>query len=103
MGADEFRTRQSARTADEAFAIRVEQARYKDGNRGYTGTIAEKDDFRMEQPRKDETPRGCVNRCADDDAHWSGDKRGPAACVDGGPDPKRPGLRIFYFFGWASA
>jgi len=103
MGANEFQNRQSARTADEAFRNLVEQARYEDGHGGYSGTIAEKTDFRMEQPRDGETPRACVTRCADDLDHWSADKHGPAACVDGGPDPKRPGLRIFYFFGWASS
>ena len=79
----------------------MEQARYKEGNGGYTGTIAEKEYFRMELPRKDETPRVCAMRCASDLDHWSVNKWGPAACVDGGPDPVQPGLRIFYFFGWA--
>jgi len=103
MGAELFETRQSASTADEAFRLLVEQARYLHGNRGYTGTIAEKAGFRMEPPRDGETPTDCVTRCLDDEAHWSGTTWGPAACVDGGPDPKQPGLRIYYFFGWASA
>jgi hypothetical protein len=103
MGADEFQYKKSAKTAEEAFQALVEQARYEDGNGGYTGTIAEKSDFRMEQPRTDETPRACVTRCIEDERHWSWDKWGPAACVDGGPDPKRPGLRIFYFFGYAAS
>lgn len=103
MGANAFRNTQSAKTAEEAFDFLVERVRYEDGNGGYTGTIAEKSGFRMEQPRKGETPRACVSRCAEDDDHWSNDKWGDAACVDGGPDPKQPGLRIFYFFGWASS
>jgi len=103
MGADEFQNKKSAKTAEEAFQLLVEQARHEDGNGGYTGTIAEKNGFRMEQPRKDETPRDCVRRCIDDPQHWSNDKWGDAACIDGGHNPKRPGLRIFYFFGWAPA
>ena len=103
MGANHFRNSQSAKTAEEAFGPLVEEARHKSGHGGYTGTIAEKDDFQMERPRAGETPRACVIRCAEDDNHWSGNKWGPAACVDGGPDPKQPGLRIFHFFGWASS
>jgi hypothetical protein len=103
MGANEFRNRKSAKTADEAFRILVKEARYEDGHGGYTGTIAEKTDFRMEPPRAGETPAECIARCRDSERHWSQDKRGPAACVDGGPDPKQPGNRIFYFFGWASS
>jgi len=73
----------------------VEQARYEDGHGGYTGTSAEKRDFRMEQPRASGAPAGCIARCIDSEEHWSQDKYGPAACVDGGPDPKQPGNRIF--------
>ncbi len=103
MGAKEFRNSQSAATAEEAFRLLVEEAKYNHGHAGYTGTIAEKRSFRMERPRCDETPRECVTRCAKDVDHWSHDKWGPAACVDAGPDPQRPGFRIFYFFGWASS
>ena len=103
MGASEFQNTQSASTAEEAFQAPVEQARYEDGNGGYTGTIAEKSGFRMEQPRKGEAPRACVSRCTDDPHHWSNDKFEDAACVDGGPDPKQPDRHIFYFFGLASS
>ena len=103
MGANQFKNTYSARTAEEAFCSLVERASYDHGHAGYTGTIAEKQSFQMERPRRDETPRDCVIRCMDDDNHWSSDKWGPAACVDGGPDPKTPGLRVFYFFGWASS
>jgi hypothetical protein len=103
MGANIFRNTQSGTTADEAFRLLVAQAKYDHGHAGYTGTIAEKRSFRMERPRHNETPRECVTRCMDDENHWSGDKWGPAACVDGGPDPQNPGLRIFYFFGRASS
>jgi hypothetical protein len=103
MGANEFKDSQSAKTTEEAFQTLVQQAKHDHGHAGYTGTIAEKEGFRMELPRKEETPLACVTRCVNDLDHWSGNKYEPAACVDGGPDPKRPGLRIFYFFGWASS
>ena len=103
MGADEFYVKQSAKTADAAFSILVEKAQHEDGHGGYTGTIAEKSDFRMVEPLAGETPRACAQRCADDDRHWSGDKWGPAACIDTGPDPKKPGNRVFVFFGVASS
>ena len=103
MGANGFQNSCSATTADEAFRVLVDRARYDHGHAGYTGTIAEKQDFQMERPRQGETPRECVARSMNDDNHWSCDKWGPAACIDGGPDPKNPGFRIFYFFGWASS
>ena len=102
MPSNEFQDTESARTAEEAFRRLVAQAKFDHGHAGYTGTIAEKTSFRMEQPRKDETPNACFSRCVADRDHWSGDKWGPAACIDFGPDPKRKGFNIFYFFGWAS-
>jgi hypothetical protein len=102
MPSIEFQDTISAKTADEGFQLLIAEARAEYGHRDYTGTIAEKKSFRMEQPRKDETPLACFTRCTADRNHWSREKWGPAACVDGGPDPKRKGLRIFYFFGWAS-
>jgi len=103
MGADQFYAKQSAKTAEAAFEALVEEARYEYGNGGYTGTIAEKSEFCMAEPRSGETPRACAERCVEDESHWSGDKWGPAGCIDAGPDPKRPGNRIFLFFGMASS
>ncbi|PAX84305.1 hypothetical protein, partial [Streptomyces albidoflavus] len=45
MGAEGFVTYQAGTDAQKAFEGAVEDARYEYGNRGYTGTIAEKDDF----------------------------------------------------------
>src|SRR3569832_1555833 len=101
MGAAEFWKSESGKTAEEAFLIAVAKAKYDYGHRGYSGTLAEKREFRMELPRPGETPEECVKRCRNDSNHWSQNKWGPAACVDVGPDPQNPGLRIFYFFGLA--
>lgn len=103
MGGQMFCDRTSATSAIEAFRSLVEQARYEHGHGGYTGTIAEKNEFKMERPRAGESPEECVRRCHGDDNHFSDDKWGPAACVDAGPDPKDPSLRVFIFFGWASS
>jgi len=99
MGAAEFVNDQSAKTAEEAFKLLRKDALHWHGHAGYTGTIAEKRNFKMLEPKPGETPRACIERCQLRSDHWSQDKFGPAACLDGGPDPARPGCRIFYFFG----
>ena len=103
MGAEYFETRMSGKTAKSAFDAAVAKARHDYGHRGYTGTIAEKSTYRVVTPKPGETPLACVQRCADDDDHFSQDKWGDAACVDMGPDEKVPGNRIFMFFGVASS
>lgn len=47
MGADNFATFSTGDTAKEAFFQEVEEAHYWYGHGGYTGTIAEKDEFIM--------------------------------------------------------
>ena len=101
MGANQFKSTQSAKTADEAFRVLVERARADHGR--YPDPIGSKNVFLKEQPEQGETPIACVNRCMGDQDHWSEDKDGPAACVDGGPDPELTGLRIFHFFGWVAS
>lgn len=46
MGACDFETRSWGKTAQEAFRKAVGDAQYEHGHGGYTGTIAEKDDFK---------------------------------------------------------
>jgi hypothetical protein len=101
MGAESFYNRKSARTAGEAFDSLQRQALEECGNRGYTGTIAEKCGFEMVPLLADETLNACVERCWEDAKHFVHDSCNPAACIDCGPDPKQPGLRVFYFFGMA--
>ena len=103
MGACDFECKTSAKSAKEAFRSLVEDALYESGHGGYSGTIAEKSSFRMVSPRSGESVVDCVRRCMEDLNHWSADKWGPAACVDGGPDLKQPDYRIFHFFGLASS
>ena len=47
MGAVQFETTVFASTPEKAFASAVEAAHYMHGHGGYTGTIAEKDGFRV--------------------------------------------------------
>lgn len=45
MGGTTFYTKAEGKNPKEAFERAVKEAKYEYGNRGYTGTIAEKDDF----------------------------------------------------------
>ena len=69
MGAAEFCTRAHGKTAKEAFASAVEIARYEVGHGGYTGSIAEKSDFKMVFSKEGETPNQCIERCIEDEDH----------------------------------
>lgn len=118
MGAEQFVTYARGKTAEEAFQnARSEafqnarsEAQYEYGHGGYTGTIAEKDNFKIvplpaavtDLSMADEAanaimsgvatsldPTGEIHDIADD-------KWGPAACFDLGNGG-------FLFFGWASS
>jgi hypothetical protein len=103
MGASEFTVRSKGKTAMEAFQSAVEEARYEDGNGGYTGTIAEKDGFKVVSVPDGVDPIKHVEDCMDDDDHFCQDKWGPAACVLVGIDAKDTSLNTYCFFGWASS
>ncbi len=103
MGASEFSVKVSAKTARAAFDLAVGNARHEDGHGGYTGTIAEKHEFKMVTPNAGESPTDCGERCMSDDDHFCQDKWGAAACIDCGPNPKKSGEHVFIFFGWASS
>lgn len=47
MGADTFFARNAGKDARDAFSNAVEDARYRHGHEGYTGTIAEKSGFHL--------------------------------------------------------
>jgi len=103
MDARQFQATKSARAAVDAFMSLAAQAQEEHGWLPCTGTIGDKVDFCMEEPRDGEMPLDCVKRCSEAPDHWSRGVWGPAACVDGGPDPMKPGFRIFYFFGMAAS
>lgn len=101
MGSMGFYSRYSAKTATEAFRVLQDIARESDGDDIYSGTIAQKETFEMVLPLPGESAKSCKRRYWEDEKHWCHDDWGPAACIDVGPNPKKPGLRIFYFFGEA--
>jgi hypothetical protein len=94
MGACTFSTVAKGKTAKEAFASAVEQARYDHGHAGYTGTIAEKRSFVVLAVPKGQDP---VEYALSDAAlALVDDKWGPAGCV-------ALGNGEWMFFGWASS
>ena len=88
MGACDFTTLSSGGTASGAFNAAVEQAQYDYGHAGYTGTIAEKDDFTeipfTLNPNSDKSPahqaQDFANRLMDEDDERVMYKWGPAGC-----------------------
>lgn len=98
MGGATFTTRQSGETVDEAFSSAVEQAKYMNGHGGYTGTIAEKNSFKLiprSEMEDDEDEFDFAYRLIDECDPRIDDKWGPAGAVkvDEGE---------WLFFGWAS-
>lgn len=100
MGAQTFVTSGRGKTAADAFDAAVRDARYAYGHGGYTGTIAEKNAFRVITPPAGVDPEAYAHallngeettRALDIDDKW-----GPAACIDLGNGE-------FLFFGWASS
>lgn len=101
MGASVFETYGQGETALKVFNRLVEEARYDYGHAGYTGTIAEKNDFVMVSkeifPSLKEAS-ALANKLIDEDDERISDKWGPAGCVKFLKD----GKTYFLFFGWAS-
>lgn len=99
MGANTFSDVVIAKNAQEAFRQAVEEAQYDHGHAGYTGTIAEKHDFRMIScpagVEPSEFAHDAINYGLGDDEEKSphdvalriahdivDDKWGPAGCID---------------------
>ena len=96
MGADVFYNQSKGKTAKEAFDAAQEEAWYEYGQEGYTGTIAEKDSFKMIPLPKGISPRDYAYTLIENCDKRIDDKWGPAGCFDLGNGE-------FYFFGWASS
>lgn len=101
MGAEEFRQISYGQTAEEAFRKAIESAQYDYGHAGYTGSIAEKNEFVMVPFNGTESEAyDFVDKLLEEDNQKYCSKWGPCGCVDAEPD--RKGTRIFLFFGVAS-
>jgi hypothetical protein len=94
MGSTTFiQERNSEKTAAEAFRAAVEEARHNYGHAGYTGTIAEQNDFILLPPVEGKNAWDTAWHYLDNDPRVD-DKWGPAGCIQTDTG--------FVFFGWAS-
>jgi len=96
MGAVEFYTESAGRNAREAFDEAVCAARYEHGHGGYTGTIAEKNEFVVVRVPKGLDPQEYARDIVEGVAPVTVDKWGPAGCIDLGDG-------LYLFFGLASS
>lgn len=96
MGADTFYCKAKGKNAKDAFNKAVEAAQYDHGHGGYSGTIAEKDDFIMITLPEGVNPSAYAYALIDEEDSRIDDKWGPAGCFDLGNGE-------YFFFGWASS
>lgn len=96
MGAMTFFGEGAGSNAQEAFNNAVEQAQWEHGHGGYTGTLAEKNEFTMVPLPDDEDPYSYAERLIHEGDPRVSDKWGPAGCVELGDSR-------YLFFGWASS
>ena len=101
MGASDFTNFGNDTDAGKAFVDCREQAQYDHGHGGYSGTIAEKDDFVVIDgiPQPYETARAVVHKLFVEDDRRISDKWGPAGALRV-KDDKHDG---WLFFGYASS
>lgn len=96
MGACEFYTVASGKTAQEAFTSARDQASWESGHGGYSGTIAEKHKYVMISVPEGVEPSAYAYNLLQDGDPRIDDKWGPAGCVK-----LQEGK--YAFFGWASS
>ena len=102
MGAADFFTTARGKTAQEAFGAALDEARHMFGRGGYTGTIAEKDGFKMVSVPPGSSSVEHASELLGNEAHWVQDKWGPAGCIQTVFD-EATGVSTFIFFGYASS
>ena len=96
MGACDFQCKAKGASAKEAFQNARARAQYENGHGGYTGTIAEKHEFKMIPLPQGADPYVESSRMIDAGDPRIDDKWGPAGCFDLGNGE-------YLFFGWASS
>lgn len=95
MGAATFMTFSKGETAEKAFYNAIDEAHASEGTGGYTGTIAEKEDFiKIDLPPGKNSTKYASELLANGDPRIF-DKWGPAGCIQAGTNE-------YIFFGWAS-
>jgi hypothetical protein len=95
MGACTFITVGKGKTAESAFRKAVKEAKYLNGHGGYTGTIAEKDSFKIIGLPPGVNAGDHARNLLENEDPRINDKWGPAGCI-------ALGRGEFLFFGWAS-
>ena len=97
IGAEEFCTSGTGETVQEAFHEARERAFYDVGHEGYSGTIAEKNSYKLIPcEMTHDAVDALVDKCLEDMDHWCQDKWGPAAAI-------QVLSSKWVFFGWASS
>ena len=96
MGADVFMITATGVSARDAFNNAREEALWEHGHGGYTGTIAEKDSYKLISLKEGYEPYEYAEVLIDEGDPRIDNKWGPAGCFDLG------GCR-YLFFGWASS
>lgn len=81
MGATSFITKGIGKTAKEAFQELVQMAEHEYGHSRDTGTIAEKDSYRMVTVPTGESPEDHIYNLLEDEDSFVSDKWGPAGCI----------------------
>lgn len=103
MGSYDFTASAHGTDVESAFHNAVDNARHEYGNRGYTGTVAEKDEYVVIESKPLGWPaaRELVNKLMSDNDARISDKWGPAGAVCLEEEPG--GQQEWLFFGWASS
>ena len=96
MGAQSFVEHASGDTAKKAFRAVVDEALYQHGHGGYSGTIAEKNEFVMVKLPEGKSATDHAYDLNNGEDSPVDDKWGPAGCLPDGPGK-------WVFFGWASS
>jgi hypothetical protein len=96
MGAETFYVTAKGSTSQQAFDSAVDEARYRYGSDGYTGTIAEKGSYVMIDLPAGDNPREFADRLISECDPRIDNKWGPAGCIKISDDE-------YIFFGWASS
>jgi len=97
MGAEEFVTSGKGKNVGEAFHEAQERAFYGVGHQGYSGTIAEKNGWKVINcEMTEEATEAMIEKCLDNMDHFCQDKWGPAAAIQVTDD-------TWVFFGYASS
>lgn len=102
MGAERFDHYQKGADVKSAFAAATEEAAYEYGHRGYTGSLAEKNEFEIRNEGKPLTMKeseAFADKDLEDNDH---DKWGPAWAVAIRPDDSQE-IIGWLFYGYASS